>query len=120
MKNFDIIDVFLENIPSELIPKLSESENQSNLEDFKKMREFLFKDAAIEYFNIFLRKVLLKQIEMRESVNSEIPFHTDFIYPSTIMEKYLSCLDENDELVLRYKNADFSDWASKAKDYGIF
>jgi hypothetical protein len=36
------------------------------------------------------------------------------------MEKYLSCLDENDELVLRYKNADFSDWASKAKDYGIF
>jgi hypothetical protein len=29
MKNIDIIDVFLDNIPSELIPKLPESENQS-------------------------------------------------------------------------------------------
>jgi hypothetical protein len=35
------------------------------------------------------------------------------------MEKYLSLLDENDELVTRYKNADLGDWIGNVKDLGI-
>ena len=56
---------------------------------------------------------------MREDKNSDKPFHTDCIYSKSTMEKYLSLLDENDELVIRYKNADFGDWIGNAKDLGI-
>lgn len=119
MKKIDLIDIFLENIPQDLIPEFPENDSQESIEAFEKTRNYLFKDAATEYFNIFLRKILIKQIEIRESLNSDITFHTGCIYSKSTMDKYISCLDENDELVIRFKNADFGDWAGTAKELGL-
>jgi hypothetical protein len=119
MKN-NLIDLFEENLPKELIPQFPENMSQESKDAFEQTRVFLLKDAAENYFNIFFRKILEKQIEMRENSNSDLPFHTDWIYPKNLMDKYMSCLDDNDELVIRYKNADFGDWAGTAKDYGLF
>jgi hypothetical protein len=114
-----LIDFYEKHLPEDLVLKLPENSSIENKEAFEKTREFLLKDAALEFFNLRFRKILLKQIEMRESRNSIVHFHTDCIYSKSTMEKYLSLLDENDELVIRYKNSDFGDWIGNAKDLGI-
>ena len=114
-----LIDFYEKYLPEDLVLKLPENSSIESQEEFEKTREYLLKDAALEFFNLRFRKILLKQIEMRESANSRDLFHTDCIYSKSTMEKYLSLLDENDELVTRYKNADLGDWIGNVKDLGI-
>jgi hypothetical protein len=119
MKKNRIIDLFEEILPKDLVPKLSENESQFSKDAFEETREFLLKEASTEYFNLFIRKVLAKQIEMREDVNDGKPFHSDWIYSKNVMDKYMSCLDENDELRVRYQKSDLGDWLGDIKDFGI-
>mgnify|MGYP000324177987 CR=1 FL=1 len=52
-----VIDLFEEAIPKELIPIFPENDSQKSKDAFEKAREFLFKDASTEYFNLFFRKI---------------------------------------------------------------
>lgn len=111
MKTNDLITLFESILPQDLVFQNSENLSDKAKADFLEARRFLLEDAARTYFNLFIRPIIAKQIEMRTE-DSLTAFSSDCLYSKTTMEKYISMLEPDDELVEKYRNS----WDSKLLD----
>lgn len=104
MKTNDLITLFENILPQDLVFQNSENLIDKAKDDFLEVRRFLLEDAARSYFNLFIRPIIAKQIEMF-SLGSNATFISSCLYNETTMKKYISMLEPNDELNEKYRIA---------------
>ena len=115
----ELIELFESTLPKDLQLPISENISDEDKKEKDVLKQFLFGDAAINYFNTHLRPVLKKQIEMLE-LNANMPFDADFVYSTVVIMKYLNMLDDADPLRIRYNNSQYAKSLSSAKELGLF
>jgi hypothetical protein len=98
---------------------MPENLSDENKKSQEALKQYLFGDAAMNYFDNHLRIVLEKQVEMIE-LNENTPFDADFVYPKNILIKYVDMLDEDDPLSIRYKKSQNANALSISKELGLF
>ena len=117
--NKQLIEFFENTLPKELQHPISENLSEVDKKEKEELKQFLFGDAAKNYFNMHLRPVLEKQIEMLE-LNDNMPFDADFVYSTGVIMKYLNMLDDTDPLRIRYNESEYAKSLSSAQDIGLF
>lgn len=117
--NTQLIEFFESTLPDDLKLPISADLSEENKKSKEVLKQFLFGDAAMIYFNTHLRAVLEKQVEMIE-LNDNTSFDADFIYPKKVLIKYISMLDEEDPLSIRYKKSQDAEALGLSKELGLF
>lgn len=118
MKSNDLITLFESVLPRDLVFQCPENLSDEAKVYFFEARSFLLEGAARSYFNSFIRPIIAKQIEMR-SENSKTPFDSDYLYGKLTMEKYISMLEPDDELIEKYRLSGENDYLGSSKDFGL-
>jgi hypothetical protein len=113
-----LIEFFENTLPKELQLPIPENLSEENKKRHEELKQFLFGEAALNYFNTYIRPVLEKQIEMLE-LNENISFERDFVYASEVLMKYLNMLDDSDPLRIRFNKSDCAKPVSSLKDFGL-
>lgn len=118
MKTNDLITLFESILPQDLVIKCPENLSEESNAHFLEARRFLLEDAARSYFNLIIRPIIAKQIEMRTE-DSLTAFSSDCLYGKTTMEKYISMLEPDDELIEKYRLSGENDYLGLSKDFGL-
>jgi hypothetical protein len=112
-----IIDLVAHLIPKDLNPPIAKDANAEDINEYNRMREHLLKDSAIAIFDLTIRPILKQYLIMEGSGNS--PFNTKWVLSKETIEKYLSVLESDDELLKLKKESD-GDYLRISKEYGLF
>lgn len=115
----ELIEFFESTLPKDLQLPILENISEKNKNGKEAVKQFLFGDAAMNYFNTHLRPLLEKQIEMIE-LNDNILFDANFVYSEKVLMKYLNMLDEADPLRIRYNKSEHAKSLPALKDLGLF
>ena len=115
----ELIDFFENTLPEDLQLPMPENLSDENKKSKEALKQYLYGDAAMNYFNTHLRSVLEKQVEMIE-LNENIPFDGDFVYPKKVLIKYIDMLDDDDPLSIRYRKSQDADSLGISKELGLF
>ena len=111
-----IIDLFEQQIPADLrhaIPTYATEEEKVHYEN---MREYLYKDAAENWFNLMIRPIIRQHLNM--FLEEGAPSHWDWALPVDVFNKYTSILKDDDELKLM--NIEAIKVLDDLKDMGLF
>jgi hypothetical protein len=113
----ELIELFESTLPKDLQLPISENISDEDKKEKNVLKQFLFGDAAINYFNTHLRPVLEKQIEM---LKLDKKIDGDFVYSETVLTKYLNMLDDSDPLRISYNKSEYAKALTSLKDIGLF
>jgi hypothetical protein len=117
--NIELITLFESTLPKDLQLPISEKLSAEDKKGKEVVKQFLFGDAAINYFELHLRPVLEKYIEMIEQ-NENKPFDAGLFYSREVVMKYLNILDDSDPLRIRYNKSKYFNVYTDLKDIGLF
>ncbi|NDA61659.1 MAG: hypothetical protein EBX50_06405 [Chitinophagia bacterium] len=115
-----LIDLFEKFLPSDLRLQLPDNATAEERIQFAETRKYLLEPASMQFFMLFIRPVLERQIEMRDS-KTVTPFVGSCLYRKSVIEKYLDFLPEEDSLRNRYEKSGIlhGEVADALYDFGI-
>lgn len=120
MNPFILVDLFEKFLPADLRLQLPDNASVEERIQFAETRKYLLEPAAKQFFIQFIRPVLERQIEMRDS-KTVSPFIGSCLYRNSVIEKYLDFLPEEDSLRIRYEQTGVlhGEVADALYDFGI-
>lgn len=99
-----LLDLFEKFLPADLRLQLPDNATVEERMQFAETRKYLLEPAAKHFFLQFIRPVLERQIEMRDT-ETVSPFISSCLYRESVMEKYMAFLPEDDPLREQYQGA---------------
>ena len=102
MNSSIVTDLFEKFLPTDLRMQLPDNATVEERIQFAETKKYLLEPAANHFFMQFIRPVLERQIEMRDT-ETVTPFISSCLYRDAVMEKYISMLPEDDPLRDRYQ-----------------
>jgi hypothetical protein len=112
-----IIDLVAHLIPKDLNPTIAKEANTEEINEYNRMREYLLKDSAKALFDLTIRPILKQYLTMEGASSS--PFNAKWVLSKETLEKYLSVLETDDELLKLKKESD-GDYLRTSSEYGLF
>lgn len=104
MNSSTLLDLFEKFLPADLRLQLPDNATVEERMQFAETRKYLLEPAANHFFMQFIRPVLERQIEMRDT-ETVSPFISSCLYRESVMEKYMAFLPEDDPLREQYQGA---------------
>ncbi len=112
-----MIDLVAHLIPKDLKLTIAKDASPEQIMEYNKLREYLLNDSAKALYDLTIRPIL-KQYLLMEGTGKG-PFNVKHVLSKETLEKYLSVLAPDDELLKLKKEAD-GDYLRIANEYGLF
>lgn len=105
-------------IPTDLLPPMPDSANKAEMEAYQKQKEFFHTLIADQYLKLVIRPIIVQYLSMKTEDHANAELGCSWVLPSSIIEKYLSLLND-DDLILQYTTSE-SRYMNVCKEAGLF